>query len=301
MFMQKIMTNSLLLLSLVALTACPDNSQNRNNQVTPQAQTPPPGNNIGSNPANGPDQLDTIMKSFMCEFEGLRNKDGKYFDSYVSIPKTYSVISLDSRIESVVNLRSKFLGFDIGKFGEISMRFVPASKANSGTDTIVLINKGLNKNMTMSQSGFAGQMVKLEARGGGMFVTVSCKGISQFRSGLAQTTQAAQETQADKMAQTGKTKLVCSGVSSSAVTNEEKVDVTIPLNSIQAGDDIEISKELSAKLDSAATSITFTGSIDPEYAPEVISTASLKSPAKFCTSIEDKYSKAVIKVTCSLQ
>ena len=284
MAMQKIMTNALLLLSLVALTACPDNSQDRNNIVTPQAQTPPQGGNIGGNPANGLDQLDTIMKTIQCEFEGQRTNSSKYFNSNVSIPKTIALISLDSRIGTIIDLRTKFLGFDIGKFGNISMRYVPAARTRSGTDTIVLADEGLNKNLRMSQSGYAGQVVKLEALDDNMFVTVSCKGTSQFKSGSASS---------------GKTKLVCHGKSSTPIAAEEEIDKTIPLDSVQADEEFEISKEVRAKLDKEATTITFMGSIDPEYAPEITSTASLKSSATF--EIKELGSSTKINVTCKLQ
>lgn len=283
MAMQKIMTNALLLLSLVALTACPDNSQDRNNIVTPQAQTPP-GNNIGSNPANSPDQFDTIMKTIQCEFEGQRTNSSKYFNSNVSIPKTIALISLDSRIGTIIDLRTKFLGFDIGKFGSISMQYVPAARTKSGTDTINLMNKGLNKNMKMSQTGYAGQVVKLEAQGDSMFVTVSCKGASQFKNGSAKTS---------------KTSLACSGHSSTAITAEEEIRKTILLNSIQADEEIELSKAVRIKVDSKAETITYMGNLDVENSLEVTSVASLKSPTKFMVS--EQGSSTEIEVLCKLE
>lgn len=294
MMVQKIMTKVMLLTGLLALTACPSNSNDRVNAVVPpvQSQNGPGNNNPGNNnPGNIPGnqgQIDQIMKTIQCEFEGQRSKSHRFFSTNVSIPKTISMISLDSRYENPIDLRTKFLGLDIGKFGKISMQYVPASKTKSGTDTIILIDEGLNKNMRMSQSGFAGQEVRLDAQGDGMFVTVACKGTAQFKSGPAHT---------------GKTNLVCHGKSSTALTQEEQIDVSIPLNSVQAGQEFMISEAVSAKLDSAATTITFMASLDPDYSPIVTTTASLKSAATFrlIDTSRENNSSAEINVTCKVQ
>lgn len=298
MMMQKIMTSSLLFLGLLGLTACPSNSsQDRAPLVAPnQGQGIPGGNNPnnpggynpGGNNPNNPGGQDWIMKGIQCEFEGQRTKNYKYGSINMSIPKTIALISFDSRYETPIDLRTKFLGVDIGKFGKISLQFVPADKTKSGTDTIILIDEGLNKNTRMSQSGFAGQEVKLVAQDEGLFVTVACKGTSQFKSGISHT---------------GKTKLVCHGKSSTALTSEEQIDITIPLSSIQPGEEFVISEAVSAKLDNAATTITYMGSLDPGYAPIVTSTASLKSSATFkiVDTAKEQNSLAQINVTCKIQ
>ena len=287
--MQKIKTNILLLFGLVALTACPSNSPDRVNAITPNQGPANPGANppSGSTPGNQ-GQVDSIMKTIQCEFEGQRNSSSHFFSTNTSIPKTVALISLDSRIENPIDLRTKFLGLDIGKFGKISMQFVPAARTKSKTDTIILIDEGLNKNMRMSQSGFAGQAVKLEAEGDGMFVSITCKGTSQFKSGITTAS---------------KTNLFCHGSSNTPLSQEKQINVTIPLSSIQAGQEFTISETVSAKLDSAATTITFMGSLDPDYSPIVTATASLKSAATFriMDIAKEQNSLAEIKITCSIQ
>lgn len=289
---KKLVKTAVLLLSLAALSACPGKSQERINAAPPPPPPPPqaltnPGNNIGgNNPGAG--QVDTIFKTIQCEFEGNRVKSRKYFSSSINIPRTVSLILLDGRYETSIDLRTKFLGLDIGKFGKISMQFVPAVKTKSGTDTIILIDDGINKNLRMSQSGFAGQMTKLEAHDDGMYVTVSCKGTSQFKSAAPSTS---------------KTNLVCRGKSSTAVTAEEQVDISIPLNSIVAGEEFTISEAVSAKLDTDSTAITYSGSLDPDYGPVVTSTASLKSAATFrlIDTSKEAQSSLEINITCHIQ
>ena len=299
MMTQKLIRNVALLASFAALTACPSKQDPHVNVPIPnQAQIGPGGNNPGGNNPGGNNpggnnpggdnigsQPVSSIRSFQCEFEGSRSKTRKYFSSSINIPKTVSLITLDGLYETKIDLRTKFLGFDIGKFGKISMQFVPAAKTKSGTDTIILIDDGVNKNMRMSQSGFAGQMTRLEAQEDGMNVSVSCKGTSPFKSGTAHT---------------GKTNLVCKGRSSTAVTAEELVNVSIPLNSIKAGEEFVISEAVSAKLDAAATTITYSGSLDPEYGAMVTSTASLKSSATF-RLIDTTTSATEINITCGIQ
>lgn len=292
---RKIITPALLLLSLVALTACPNNDRN-NNPAANQLRAPPPVSPVppvggGNPPSTNPIQLDPSIKSFQCEFEGQRYKSHKYFSSNVYIPKTTSLITLGGPGEQTVYLRTKFLGLDPGKFGTMYMRYVPAAKDKSRADTIILANEGLDKNMRMTQSGFAGQEVKLEAQDDGMFISISCKGATQFK---------------ESPAHTGKTNLVCTGKSSTATSAEEEINTIIPLNSIIAGESFAISQgsgALTAKLDSTASTITYVADIDPGYAPIVVSTASLKSATRFYLvgNSRDQYSSGKISVTCGIQ
>ncbi len=286
MMSQKVIKSVLLLVGLAGLTACPSNSSDRVNTVAPNQTLNGPGPVSGPNGPGLPGQVDSVIKTIQCEFEGRREKSSSFFSSRISIPKTISLITLDGSYETPIDLRTKFLGIDIGKFGKISLQYVPASKTKSGTDTIILIDDGVNKNLRMSQSGFAGQLIKLEAQQDGMFVNVSCRGTSQFKAPTVNT---------------GKTNLVCKGKSSTVVTPEEQVNVIIPLNSLQAGQDVVISDAVTAKLDTAATTITFSGSLDPEYGALITSTASLKSSATFRLIEKEKNSANEINITCNIQ
>lgn len=285
------MTKTVLLLSLLALTACPSKREEAK-VIVPNSNLGQdlPGNNPIQNPTNP--QLNDTLRSFQCEVEGQVQKQRKFlgikFDTSVNIGKTTTLFHLDARAQTQVDLRRKFLGIDIGKFGVISMDYVPANATKSGTDTIVLRNVGLNGNMRMSQSGFGGQLVKLEALGEGMFLTISCRGTSQFKSGTSHTS---------------KTNLACRGKSTTVYGGTEEIEFLRPLNSLLPDEEFEISSAVSGKLDRSQSNITFRANIDQEYAPAIVSTVSLKSPATFKTSDgkTEQQSVTSVSVTCNIQ
>ena len=288
---RKFITNAVLLISVMGLTACPNN-ENKTNPAAIQQQAPPPGGNGANsgNPATNLIKLDPSIKSFLCEFEGQRYKNHKHGQSYVNIPRTTSIITLAGPGAQTVYLRNSFFGFDMGKFGTIYLRYIPAAQDKSKADTIILVNEGLNKNMIMTQSGYAGQEVKLEAAKEDLSLSVSCKGTTEFK---------------EAPAQTGKTNLVCTGSASTALSSVEEINTTIPLNSIVAGEAFAISQTstaLMAQLDSAASRITYIANMDSEKAPIVQSTASLKSPSRVYVKGNSRDEHAGwIKVTCSIQ
>jgi|GEM_PF-5430988 len=276
---KKIITPVLLLLSLFALTACPNNERNNTPNVTPLQTIPP----VGSGGAvTNPVPLDSNIKSFECEFEGQREKTHKYWNSNTYIPKTISIITVNSGQK--VYLRSQFLGFDLGNFGNIYMQYVPGDRVKSGADTLNIVNQGLSKRMNMTQSGYAGDVVQLMVDDQNMFISISCKGTTAFKGA------------ADSA---GKIRLICKGKSSTAIDGEEQINLDKPLNSIIAGESFEISRAISGKLDSKAATITYETSLAPE-APRVTSVASLKSPSTL--SLKDKaILGASVDVTCKLQ
>jgi hypothetical protein len=292
---KNIMIKSVLLLSLIALTACP-NSKNAAGVTLPDPTTnlgqnlPGPGN-LTPNPAG---LSDSLFKSIQCEVQGESTKDGKFlgirFTKTSSIPRTTTLITLDGSRRTKINLRQKFLGIDIGHFGNITMEYVPSKLTNSGSDTLVLVNEGLNKNARMSQSGFGGQPVSLEAQSEGMYLSISCKGTAGFKSGISSTP---------------KTNLACRGTAKTIYGGDETIEKLIPLNSIVANEEFGLTDSgvLVAKIDAAATGITFKANIDQDFAPVVISSASLKSPTTFKTSdgLNEVSSLTSVNVTCNIQ
>ena len=289
---QKHFTNSLLLLGLVVLTACPNNESRNNAPPVVVQQQNPPGPTNPSNP-NNPfpnNPLQSNIKSFQCSLEAYRTKQSKFlglhFNKNTSItPTVYVFPVVDNGIEYKTYLRSIFLGIDIGNFGNITMKYVPAVKTKSKTDTIILSDSRLNEKINMSQSGFAGSDVKLEAYGDDMSLVVSCKGIvSQFKSGTTSTK---------------KTNLICRGTSHTATSELEEVDMTIPLSELLNGEEHAISSAVGIQLDKDAANITYTGALDLEDDVKVISTASLKSPASF--TLADKKASAKIDITCAVE
>lgn len=284
-FMKQILiTNMVLLLSLMALTACPNNERNNNPAINPLTLPPPNG---AANPSQNPAALDPSIKSFMCEFEGQRDKLRKHWNS-IPMPKTTSLITINSGQR--VYLRTKFFGFDRGNFGNIYMEYVPAERTKYGADTLNIVNRGLNKSLDMSQSGFAGEQVTLMVQDEGLFISISCKGTT---NGTAPFKGAVEST--------GKTKLVCKGKSKTAAS-VDPIILEKPLNSILAGESFEITPELSAKLDSKATTITYeTLLLSSGVNQSVTSSASLKSPSTFSIADKSIVPHAEIEVTCKLQ
>lgn len=277
---QILITNMVLLLSLLALTACPNNERNNNPAAIP-FQNPPTVPVV--NPSQNPLPVDSNIKSFMCEFEGQRDKLGKHWNS-IPMPKTTSLITVNGGQR--VYLRNSFLGFDLGNFGTIYMQYVPADRAKSGADTLNIVNQGLTKAQNMAQSGFAGEQVKLMAQAERLFVSISCKGTTPFKGAVEST---------------GKTKLVCNAKSKTAASEEDKI-LEKPLNSILAGESFEITPEVSARLDSKATTITYEASLlDSKVSQSVTSSASLKSSSIFSIADKSIVPRAEIEVSCKLQ
>ncbi len=290
-----IITKSVVLLSLLVLTACP-NSKDAAGVIVPNSNP-----NLGQNfpgsgdPITNPGgQFDSLIKSIQCEVQGEATKDGKFlgirFTKTSSIPRTPTLITLDGSRGTKINLRQKFLGIDIGHFGNITMEYVPGKLTKSGSDTLILVNEGLNKNARMSQSGFGGQPVSLEAHSEDMYLSISCRGTAGFKSGLSNT---------------AKTNLACRGKAKTIYGGDETIEKLIPLNSIVANEEFDLTSSgaLVAKLDAAATGITFKANIDQDFAPVIISSASLKSPSTFKTSDgrDEVNSLTSVNVTCNIQ
>lgn len=278
-----IVKNAALILGLLALTACPNNER-RSTLATPQGgATPPVG--AGQPPtgnANG--SLNLNMRSIQCDLEARRTKDGKFFTSSKSIPKTMAIFTIDPRIDQTIKLQTKFLGlFDIGKFGKTYLKFVPA--AVNGSDTLILVNEGLGVNgrqVSMKQAGFAGSEVKLEAYAEGLFMSLTCKGTSQFST---------------KTSQTAKTNLVCSGKSNTIGSENENVEVVLPMASLTSGEEFTISNAVTGKLSNNGSVITYTATLDSDYGPRVTSSSSLNA----LSNIKISDDVASIDISCKIQ
>lgn len=313
---QKNFTKSLLLLSLVAFTACPNND--RNNNAPPIIQQDYPNNpNFPNNPnnpnfpnnPNNPNNPDPnnpygsgqlIYKDFDCVLEAYRNRPRKFlglirYNEFTPIGRTIFKISF---IEGAANppfyLKTRFPIFDRGGFGEITMDYNAAGGKNK-SDMLIITDRGLNDNIKVVQQGFAGSEVKIEAFSDSdtddMHLFVACKGSprSQFKNG---------ENSANK------THLTCVGSSYTGTSSKEEINWTQPLNSIQEGEELAISSSVSIKVENSASMITFNGSLDLERNATITSTASLKSEAKFRLkdiSKKKHNTSAETDVTCKLE
>ncbi len=173
---------------------------------------------------------DFNVKTVKCEFEAMRSRG---FGSY--IPKTSISIPVDGRMKQVVDLRTKFLFFDIGSFGNTQMTFMPAGiKGNA--DMITISNQGLNeKAMSLSQSGFAGQQVTLDVMSddGEMKLSVKCGGQvgSQFKKNAVNKVY---------------TKYTCRGTSSLYGSRREPVEMAFPFDTNLFTSELPLAQNLSA-------------------------------------------------------
>jgi hypothetical protein len=254
-----------------------NNPNNPNNPNFPGQQ---PGTNPGSPGNTG---LVNPMKSFQCVFEAQRSSQHSIFSWNSNVPRTVSLIMLDGRVAQTVDLRRKFLGLDLGHFGTLTMTFRPG--AGSAADTITLKNEGLKvggEKYRMSQTGFAGQEVKLEAQSEGTYMTISCRGTSQFKSAST----------------ASRSSLVCSGKSSTVAAFDERVEENIPLSQLRDGQEVQLSQAVTARINGNGTGITYTATLDPDYGPTVVSTSALNAPASIKAS--DR-SVSEIDISCNIQ
>ncbi len=181
-------------------------------------------------------QVDSNFKTVQCKFEASRIANGKFLgirtSKEIATPSLTTLISFDSRRTQTFDLRSRFLGFDIGNFGRTTMIYAPSGVRNV-SDTLTLSNSGLNKALNLSQSGFAGENVSMDVMSddGNMKLTVSCKGQSQFRKNVA-----------------GKipTQFVCSGTSRLDGGYKNEINISLPYNSNLTNSPIELADGLSA-------------------------------------------------------
>lgn len=232
----------------------------------------------------GTQPLDPNFKTIQCDFEALRHVQGRWINRDYNTGRLTTSIIIDSRLRQEIDLRSKFLVFDIGSFGVTKMIYTPAGLKGSA-DKMTVLNKGLNETMTTSQSGFAGEEVRLEAQNdeGSMRLVVSCKGQSQFKKNLATKTY---------------TKLSCKGTSSLG-SRTEKIDLMLPYDISLTQNEITLAENLVMKVsgdtsgqDNARISFTTT-KVNEDLT--VQSSAYLKTNTQL--KINDGYSE--VDVSCT--
>lgn len=242
-----------------------------------------PGQPGNTNP-NGPNTgLQNPMKSFQCIFEAQRSSQRSIFSWNSGVPRTVSLIMLDGRVAQTVDLRRRFLGLDLGHFGTLTMTYRPG--AGSAADTVTIKNEGLKvggEKYRMSQTGFAGQEVKLEAQSEGTYMTISCRGTSQFKNAST----------------SSRSNLICSGHSSTVAAFDERVEEVVPMSSLRDGQEIQLSQAVTARINGNGTGITYTAVLDPDYGPTVTSTSALNGPASIKAS--DR-SVSDIDISCNIQ
>lgn len=264
----------------------PNNPNNPNNPWNP------------TNPANPNQPGATVpgLKSFQCEFEAQRTS-GRRWTTNISIPRTTALVAFDGRTEQRIDLRTKFLGIDIGRFGTFSMKYKPA-RGTGGDETIELRNEGLRigeERIRIVQTGSASQEVKMEALADGLYIKLSCRNSAQAGApgGAGRNRDSGQPTPFSSPVSGAN--LVCVGETRTVGTDREEIDLVIPLNSVAGGQEFEISPAVMGKL--SGNSITYNAVLDRDFGPTVVATSSLRSAAVIKTN--DRASH--IDVTCSIR
>jgi len=176
---------------------------------------------------------DPNFKTIQCEFEAYRVSQGRWLRQESRTPKLTTTLSFDGRTSQAIDLRSRFLGFDIGNFGRTTMNYKPAGIKGTA-DTITITNQGLDKSLNLSQSGFAGQAVTLDvmSEDGNMKMTVSCAGqSSSFRKNVAAKAF---------------TQYVCRGKSSLYGSRLETIEAVFPYNAALLNSELNLAENLTA-------------------------------------------------------
>lgn len=257
-------------------------------QNLPGAQDPNNPNNPMNpgNPTNPTNPgMDLGYRSFQCEFEAQRSSSRRWFSSNVNIPKTTTLITLDARNQQRIDLRRKFLGLDIGKFGNLSMTFKPARGQNT-EDVLELRSEGMkvsDESVRIVKTGSASQGVQLEALAEGLYMKLSCRNSDQ-----------AQPRQNGSAPLTGRN-LVCVGESKIIGSPREEIEFIAPLNSLGGGREFQISQAVSAKLE--GSKISYTATLDRDFGPTIVTSSSLRTAAVL--KANDRVAR--IDVTCRVQ
>ncbi len=228
-------------------------------------------------PGSNQQALDVNFREFQCEFEAFRFKRKYGMDFQTGTGLIKASLLIDVRRRQEFNLRNNFLGVDIGQFGTTNLIFSPA-KLNGTADTLTLSTNGLNGEIEIIKSGFAGEEVRIDAqnKSGNAMLNVSCRGIGRFKR-IASVKTVSQ--------------YVCTG-KSKIDSSLEKIDVSLPYNLTLNGSETKLASGLSMTIQDNRVQLTATG-IDGDVT--VQTSAILKEQVQL--NIKDLMSS--VNVTCS--
>ncbi len=162
-----------------------------------------------------------------CEYSAYNRG---YVTGTIKLP-----ITIEPGTNQEISLNHKYFFIDIGRFGTTKMLFTQGKRGLA--DTITLSNEGLNRELSFSQSGFAGQTVRLEAQDdrGRTKLTLSCTGESGFKKNIVNS----------KYKQ-----LVCVGRANLIQARGEKqlINVSLPYDAGLLNSDIQLASGLTAQV-----------------------------------------------------
>ncbi|MBC7419164.1 MAG: hypothetical protein H7328_00415 [Bdellovibrio sp.] len=198
--------------------------ENCQNVALPGQSGVPTQPGIPTQPIN---PVNADQKTIMCTYSGYNN-------GYIVVPVQLP-IQVDAKAEMEISFNNKYFFIDIGRFGTTRMLYTPGNRGVS--DTITLSNKGLDSTLSFSQSGFAGQPVRIEAQddSGRTKLTLSCEGKSKFKKNIINAKY---------------TQFVCVGSASlrKARGVTEDIQFTAPYDSRLIDSEIQLAKGLTAKI-----------------------------------------------------
>ncbi len=231
---------------------------------------------IPSVPAQ-PQFSDINFREVQCEFEGFRIKQGRFGYVQFGTGLLKGPLVIDTRYSQEIDLRNTFLGLDIGTFGKTKLIFTQAKLAGSA-DTITVSNTGLNKDIRIEKSGFAGDEVRIDAQSddGSTRLTVACRGKGSF----------VRKATAKAVSQ-----YVCTGKSRLG-SESETINLSLPYNLNLNGSETELAENLTMTIQDNRVQLTAKG-VDGDLT--VQTSAFLKEQARL--TIND-FSRSV-NVTCS--
>ncbi len=166
-------------------------------------------------------------KSITCTYTGYNNG---YRAQPVTLP-----IPIAAKSEVEISFNNKYFYIDIGRFGTTTMVYTPGKRGIP--DTITLKNVGLNNELSFSQSGYAGEEVRLKAKDdrGRTSLEITCAGAANFKKNIVDAKF---------------TKYVCVGTSNlrAARGQKETINITLPYDSRLTDSEIQLASGLSARI-----------------------------------------------------
>lgn len=219
-------------------------------------------------------------KTFQCDLQA--RKSSRFVQEIAPVS---GAINLSNMGGTVLLSDNRFLGLKLNAFGEIKLRYIPAGIANA-SDKVVLSVSQLDDEVSFSQSGFAGDEIRLDAESldGRLTLSVACKGQSNFKY--------VQQASARGLRCKGSSRL-------SGDVDGTDIDTIITANQLVGGE-IKLADGLSAHFDGrtlAASRLTLTaqGATDDI---SVKSSASVKAGASFYSR---SHSGDEVKLECLAQ
>ena len=190
---------------------------------------------------------DSSYKIIECDIEAHRSHQHGGFlhlTSNADLPSTKVIFNVMNNTQMQKFDFQSRVGrlFDIGKFGRTTVTYLPADRLKNKSEMLVLNNDGLNGNLKLCQAGVAGDEVRMDVSGEDgrdqLSLSVSCRG----RFSINSVTKVY-------------TKYVCTGQSRLNGADDQKVNVTFPIDSNFFNRELDLAEGLVLKVESANSSI----------------------------------------------